>query len=324
MPTIEVRGLRKTYGTTVAVDHIDLDVAEGEILGILGPNGSGKTTTVECVAGLRRPDAGSLRVAGLTPGRDRDRLNRIVGVQLQQAGLQAKLTVREALELYSSFYEHPADGVALAERLSLGPKLDTRYGKLSGGQQQRLAIALALVGRPRVALLDELSTGLDPRSRRTVWEVVEDARAEGTTVLLVTHLMEEAQYLCDRVALFDRGRIVALDTPEGVVSRTRVPTVMSFFRTASGSASPAGAPDTAALAAIDGVERVRVREDGRIELGLTDEAVPEVLDRLAAEGIRPGRLRVVDATLDDAFLNLTSASADGTGAPGTGDTTEEA
>ncbi|WP_308294157.1 ABC transporter ATP-binding protein [Streptomyces sp. ST2-7A] len=276
MPSIEARGPRKTYGTTVAVDDIDLDVDEGEILGIPGPNGSGKTTTVECVARLRDPDAGTLRVAGLTPGRDRDRLNRIVGVQLQQAELQAKLTVREALALYASFHDNPANGVALAEQLALGPKLDTRYGKLSGGQQQRPAIALALIGRPRIALLDELSTGLDPRSRRAVWEVIEEARADGTTVLLVTHSMEEAQHLCDRLALFDRGRIIALDTPAGLIGHTRIPTVMSF-------SAPAGT-DTGELAAIEGVDRVRTRGDGRLELNLTDEAVIEVLSLLSARG----------------------------------------
>ncbi|QEO13404.1 ABC transporter ATP-binding protein [Agromyces intestinalis] len=220
MAIIEVLGPRKSYGTTVAVDGIDLDVAEGEILGVLGPNGSGKTTTVECIAGLRRPDAGTVRVAGVDPAVDRERITRLVGVQLQQAGLQPKLTVREAVALYASFFDRPLDGVALAERLGLAPKLGARYADLSGGQQQRLAVALALVGRPRIALLDELSTGLDPRSRRAVWEVIEQARDDGATIVLVTHNTEEARRLCDRVAVIDRGRITALDTPEGVISRT--------------------------------------------------------------------------------------------------------
>ena len=182
MSTIEVRGLQKRYGSTVAVDGIDLDVSEGEIVGILGPNGSGKTTTVECIAGLRKPDAGTVRVAGRDPAADRAAITKIVGVQLQEAALQPKLTAGEAIALYSSFYDDPVDGVALAERLGLGPKLRTRFADLSGGQQQRLAIALALVGRPRIALLDELSTGLDPRSRRAVWQVVEEARETGTTI----------------------------------------------------------------------------------------------------------------------------------------------
>jgi ABC-2 type transport system ATP-binding protein len=298
MATIEVRGLRKTYGATVAVDTIDLDVAEGEILGILGPNGSGKTTTVECMAGLRRPDSGTVRVAGFDPAADRGEITRLVGVQLQQAGLQAKLTPREAIELYASFFDDPVDGVALAERLGLGAKLDTRYADLSGGQQQRLAIALALVGRPRIALLDELSTGLDPRSRRDVWQVVEEARAGGATIVLVTHLMEEARHLCDRVAIIDRGRVAAIDTPEGVIGRTGAPTAMSF--------APSAPLDASVLEAIEGVTSARAREDGRIEVSLTDDAVTEVLAWLNAHEIRPGRLRVVDSTLDDAFLDLTS------------------
>jgi ABC-2 type transport system ATP-binding protein len=302
MATIEVRGLRKTYGTTVAVDELDLDVAEGEILGILGPNGSGKTTTVECIAGLRRPDAGTVRVAGLDPAADRAGVTRLVGVQLQQAALQAKITAREAIALFASFYDDPVDGVALAERLGLGAKLDTRYADLSGGQQQRLAIALALVGRPRIALLDELSTGLDPRSRRDVWQVVDEARAGGATIVLVTHFMEEARHLCDRVALIDRGRIKALDTPGGVIGRTGAPTTMSFV--------PSAPLDASVLSDIEGVTTVRSREDGQLELSLDDDAVLEVLGRLSAHGVRPGRLRVVDSTLDDAFLDLTSEGDD--------------
>ncbi|MFB7882703.1 ABC transporter ATP-binding protein [Microbacterium sp. NPDC056057] len=298
MAIIEVRGLRKTYGSTVAVDGIDFEVDDGEIFGILGPNGSGKTTTVECIAGLRKPDAGAIRVAGFDPVKNRDGTTKLVGVQLQQAGLPAKQTVREAISLYASFYDDPIDGVALADRLGLGPKLDTRYGNLSGGQQQRLAIALALVGRPRVALLDELSTGLDPRSRREVWDIVDEARDAGTTIVLVTHFMEEARHLCDRLAVIDQGRITALDTPEGVIGGIGAPTVMSFATTVP--------VDTPLLEAVMGVAAVRRREDGRLELSLTDEAVLPVLQVLADRGVHPDRLRIVDATLDDAFLDLTS------------------
>ncbi|MEO7270223.1 MAG: ABC transporter ATP-binding protein [Knoellia sp.] len=297
MTMIEVRGLRKTYGKVVAVDGIDLDVEEGEILGILGPNGSGKTTTVECIAGLRKPDSGTVRVAGLDPARDRTGITPLLGVQLQQAGLQPKLTVREALALYSSFYPHPVNGITLATRLGLGEKLDARYGKLSGGQQQRLAIALALIGRPRIALLDELTTGLDPRSRRTVWGLIEEARNNGITIVLVTHFMDEARHLCDRIALVDRGRITALDTPDGLIGQTSAPTMMSF-----------GAPDgldVALLADLAGVISARRREGGRVELSLDDAAVLDVLGWLTAHDVRPGRLRIVDSTLDDAYLDLT-------------------
>lgn len=302
MAIVEVRGLRKTYGSTIGVDSLDLDVADGEILGILGPNGSGKTTTVECIAGLRRPDAGTVRVAGFDPAKDRGSVTKLVGVQLQQAGLPAKQTAREAISLYASFYDDPVDGIALAERLGLGPKLDTRYVNLSGGQQQRLAIALALVGRPRVALLDELSTGLDPRSRRDVWAIVEDARDAGATIVLVTHFMEEARHLCDRVAVIDQGRITALDSPEGVIGRIGAPTVMSFATT-----TPVDGP---LLEGVDGVASVRRRDDGRVELSLTDDAVFPVLHLLADRGVHLERLRVVDATLDDAFLDLTGSGAE--------------
>lgn len=298
MAIVDVRGLRKTYGSTVAVDHLDLEVEDGEIFGILGPNGSGKTTTVECIAGLRRPDAG-VRVAGFDPHTARDRVTSFVGVQLQQAGRPAKQTVREAVSLHASFYEQSVDGIALVERLGLGSKLDTRYANLSGGHQQRLAIALALVGRPRVALLDELSTGLDPRSRREVWSIVEDARAAGATIILVTHFMEEARHLCDRVAVIDRGRLTAVDTPDGVIG---APTVMSF--------APSVAVDGEFLERVAGVAQVRRREDGRVELSLTDDAVLTVLQLLAARGVHPERLRIVDASLDDAFLDLTDTEGE--------------
>lgn len=298
MSLIEVRDLRKTYGSTVAVDRVSMDVAEGEMVGVLGPNGSGKTTTVECIAGLRRPDAGSVRVAGLDPAADRRALTAFVGVQLQQAGLQAKLTVREALALYASFHTDPVDGVALAERLGIGAKLDDRYEDLSGGQKQRLAVALALIGRPRVALLDELTTGLDPRSRRGVWEVVEQARADGTTIVLVTHFMEEAQHLCDRLVLVSEGRIVAEGTPREIIGQTGAPTTMSF--------TPSLPVARGSLSAIEGVSDVRAREADRLELNLTDPAVLEVLELLREQGVEPTRLRVEDSTLDDAFLDLTA------------------
>ncbi|WP_167002597.1 ABC transporter ATP-binding protein [Mumia sp. ZJ430] len=300
-PAIEVRGLRKTYGPVVAVDHVDLTVSEGEIFGVLGPNGSGKSTTVECIAGLRRPDAGSVRILGLDPVTDRDAVKRTVGVQLQSAGLQAKLRVREALDLFASFYDDPRDPLELATRLGLGERLDHPWRKLSGGQQQRLAIALALVGRPKVALLDELSTGLDPRSRREVWELVEEIRAEGTTILLVTHLMEEAQHLCDRIALVQRGRILVTDTPDGLIGRTAAPLIMSFV--------PDRTLDVAALTALGGVSDVMERS-GRMQVACDDTAVLAVLDRLRDEGVRPEHLRISESSLDEAYLDLITADAD--------------
>ncbi|MDX6364503.1 ABC transporter ATP-binding protein [Streptomyces sp. NPDC058274] len=299
-PVIEVSGLRKSYGGRAVVDGVSFAVEEGEIFGILGPNGAGKTTTVECVEGLRIPDAGRVRVAGLDPVADHEATSRVLGAQLQESELQAKLTVREALELYAAFYPHPADWRPLAERLGLTEKLTTRFAKLSGGQKQRLFIALALIGNPRVVVLDELTTGLDPRARRDTWELIEDIRAQGVTVLLVTHFMEEAQRLCDRIAVIDKGRIAALDTPAGLIRRSNGSTVISFTPSA-----PLDERDLAALPALASAEH----KDGRITLSGTDETVNAVITLLARHRITAHQLRVTDATLDDAFLDLTEAAA---------------
>jgi len=219
---IEVRGLHKEYGDTVAVDDVSFTVSEGEIFGILGPNGAGKTTTVECVEGLRKPDRGELRVLGLDPLRDRTELTQLLGAQLQESQLPAKLRVAEALDLYSSFYRAPADWRSLLEALGLAGKSDTPFRKLSGGQKQRLSIALALVGSPRIAVLDELTTGLDPQARRDTWDLIESIRDRGVTIVLVSHFMEEAERLCDRVALIDKGRVVVQDTPAGLAQRVDI------------------------------------------------------------------------------------------------------
>ncbi len=228
MAIIEVNGVRKSYAGRDVVDGVSFSVERGEIFGILGPNGAGKTTTVECVEGLRVPDAGTVRVAGLDPVADHDRVTRLLGAQLQESELQARLTVREALELYAALYPAPADWRPLADRLGLTDRLSTRFAKLSGGQKQRLFIALALIGDPEIVVLDELTTGLDPRARRDTWKLIEEIRDSGVTVLLVTHFMEEAQRLCDRIAVIDRGRVVALDTPSGLIRRSTGSTVLSF------------------------------------------------------------------------------------------------
>ncbi|MEV3913993.1 MULTISPECIES: ABC transporter ATP-binding protein [Streptomyces] len=296
MSVIEVSELRKSYGGRAVVDGVSFAVEEGEIFGILGPNGAGKTTTVECVEGLRIPDAGRVRVTGLDPVADHARVARVLGAQLQESELQAKLTVREALELYTAFHDKPLDWRPLAERLGLTQKLTTRFGKLSGGQKQRLFIALALVGNPRVVVLDELTTGLDPRARRDTWELIEDIRANGVTVLLVTHFMEEAQRLCDRIAVIDKGRIAALDTPAGLIHRSAGATVISF--------TPSAPLDDRELNALPGLAAIEHRE-GRLTLSGTDETVNAVLTLLARRHVTAHQLRVVDATLDDAFLDLT-------------------
>ncbi|MEU3505696.1 ABC transporter ATP-binding protein [Streptomyces hundungensis] len=300
MAIIEVTSLRKAYGRKPAVDGVSFTVEEGEIFGILGPNGAGKTTTVECVEGLRVPDAGTVRVAGHDPVADHDRVTRILGAQLQESELQPKLTVREALELYSAFYPDPADWRPLAERLGLAPKLTTRFAKLSGGQKQRLSIALALIGNPRVVVLDELTTGLDPRARRDTWELIEDVRRGGVTVLLVTHFMEEAQRLCDRIAVIDRGRLAALDTPSGLIRRAAGSTVISF--------TPSSPLDDLALAELPQAAAVEEKQ-GRVTIHGTDDTVNAVITLLARNHITAHQLRVSEATLDDAFLDLTEASA---------------
>ncbi|KEG39880.1 MULTISPECIES: ABC transporter ATP-binding protein [Actinomycetes] len=300
MSVIDVTDLRKAYGGRTAVDGVSFSVDEGEIFGILGPNGAGKTTTVECVEGLRVPDSGRVRVAGLDPVADHDEVTRVLGAQLQESELQPKLTVREALELYASFHRRPADWRPLAERLGLTEKLTTRFAKLSGGQKQRLFIALALIGNPRIVVLDELTTGLDPRARRDTWELIEDVRAGGVTVLLVTHFMEEAQRLCDRIAVIDQGRVAALDTPAGLVRRSAGATVISF--------TPSAPLDDADLNALPGLASV-ARKDGRITLSGTDDTVNAVLTLLARSHVTAHQLRVTDATLDDAFLDLTESPA---------------
>jgi len=219
VPIIEVEHLRKRYRDTVAVEDVSLTVEAGEIFGIVGPNGAGKTTTVELIQGLRTPDRGRVRVLGLDPWRDRDELRQRVGAQLQQSDLYDKVRVGEALELFASFYRDPADPGRLLDQLGLAGKRSTSFDKLSGGQRQRLSIALALVGDPEVAILDELSTGLDPHARRDTWRLIEEIRAGGVTVVLVSHDMEEIGRLCDRVAVLDAGRVVAIDTPERLTAR---------------------------------------------------------------------------------------------------------
>ncbi|MBS4752737.1 ABC transporter ATP-binding protein [Nocardioides sp. zg-ZUI104] len=294
---VSVRGLGKAYGEKVVVDDVSLDIAEGEVFGILGPNGSGKTTTVEMIAGVRVGDAGTVRVLGLDPWTDRHQVTKVLSIQLQESRLQAKITVQEAFELFSALYDDPLPWRETAERLGLGEHLARRFGQLSGGQQQRLSIALALLARPRVTILDELSTGLDPRARRDVWQIVRDLRAAGVTVLLVTHSMEEAQELCDRIAIIDRGRVRALDTPEGLIRAAGEATVMSFV--------PSAPTDLEELRLLPGVVSVEVAEGQVLVSGGEDVAVP-VLAALAAQDVLPRRLQVRTGSLDTAYLDLTA------------------
>ena len=219
LPVIRVSGIRKAYGRTVAVDDVSFEVAEGEIFGLIGPNGAGKTTTMECVEGLRTPERGSISVLGLDPFRDVYALQKRIGVQLQEAQLQKRIKVWEAVDLWASLYRTSVDGPALLEQLGLADKRNAWFMTLSGGQKQRLFIALALINDPEVVFLDELTTGLDPQARRAIWDLVRGIRDRGKTVFLTTHLMEEAERLCDRVAIIEHGRIIDIDTPGGLVRR---------------------------------------------------------------------------------------------------------
>ena len=293
---IEVQNMRKRYGDTVAVDGISFTVQQGEIFGILGPNGAGKTTTVECIEGLRTPDSGTISVLGLDPIRDRGELRQRLGAQLQDSELPERLRVGEALELYSSFYARPADWRALMDRLGLSGKRDTRFGKLSGGQKQRLSIALALIGSPRVAVLDELTTGLDPQARRDTWALIEGIRDTGVTILLVTHFMEEAERLCDRVALIDSGRIVALDSPAGLATGVDAEQRVRF--------RPSRPMDDSLLTALPEVTSVTRRGETVVVTGTGDVALA-VTSVLARNGIVAAQLRVEQASLEDAFVALT-------------------
>jgi ABC-2 type transport system ATP-binding protein len=237
MAAIDVHDLHKRYGRTTALDDVGFTVGAGEIFGLLGRNGAGKSTTVAAIAGLIRPDRGTVQVLGLDPVADRARVRRVLGVQLQSAALHYALTVRELVRLHRSFHRTGADPDELIDTLGLTPVRDTRFENLSGGEAQRTSIAVALVGRPRVAVLDELTTGLDPEGRRALWSVVAGLRGSGVTVLLVSHLMEEVERLCDRVALLDHGRLLALDTPAGLMARTGRSTLDEAFLALTGGAA---------------------------------------------------------------------------------------
>ncbi|MGW4502748.1 ATP-binding cassette domain-containing protein [Micromonospora sp. NPDC004336] len=296
MPVIEVDHLQKRYGEKVAVADVSFTVEQGEIFGVLGPNGAGKTTTVECVQGLRRPDGGTVRVLGLDPIRDRAEVRQRVGAQLQESQLPDKVRVREALDLYRSFYRNRADIDELLTDLGLAEQRDTYFQKLSGGQKQRLSVALALVGRPEVAILDELTTGLDPQGRRDTWDLVERIRDRGVTVVLVTHFMEEAERLCDRLAIIDRGRVVAIDSPSGLLDRVAADHRVRF--------RPEGPVEDALLLASPAVTGVS-RHGAEVTVTGTRDVLQSVLAALDGAGVRYTDLRVEQPSLDDAFVSLT-------------------
>jgi ABC-2 type transport system ATP-binding protein len=296
MPVIEVQNLQKRYRDQFAVRDVSFSVEQGEIFGIIGPNGAGKTTIVECIEGLRKPDRGQIRVLGLDPQRDRDELRRRIGTQLQASQLPEQIKVWEALDLYASFYSQLANWKQLIEQLGLSEKRNTVFSKLSGGQKQRLFVALALVGDPEILILDELTTGLDPQARQSIWQLIEDIRDRGVTILLVTHFMEEAERLCDRIAMIDAGRVVVLDTPAGIVSRVNSEQRVRF--------RPSVPLDDHLLAGLHEVHSI-TRSGPTVVVAGTGNLVQAVTSVLARHQIIANELRIEQAGLDDAFIALT-------------------
>ncbi|PKN84057.1 MAG: multidrug ABC transporter ATP-binding protein [Chloroflexi bacterium HGW-Chloroflexi-8] len=296
---VEVEGLSKTYGTTIAVDNLSFSVDKGEIFGMVGPNGAGKTTTMECLEGLRKPDRGFIRTLGVDPQQDSKFIKSRTGMQLQQSNLPERMKVWEALDLYSSFYAKPADWRDLLSQLGLEEKRNTAFSKLSGGQKQRLFIAMALLPDPDLIFLDELTTGLDPQARHAIWDLIRSVQSKGKTILLTTHFMEEAERLCDRVAILDHGQLVAMDTPsalvhslgkeERIVFRTQNALPMAFEK------------------AFSGTTRVEKQGETIIIHGNSDHSplVVEVVNQLASQGIQFQDLHTEQATLEDVFLKLT-------------------
>jgi len=298
-PAIVLEALHKSYGDVRAVDGISFSVPRGEIFGMVGPNGAGKTTTIECLEGLRKPSFGTARVLGLDPERQGYELRERIGVQLQSSALPDRLKVREILDLFSAFYRKSVPWPPLLDELGLAEKAGAHFGKLSGGQKQRLFIALALLNDPEIVFLDELTTGLDPQARRAMWDLVKGIRAKGKTVFLTTHYMEEATQLCDRVAVIDHGRIVALDSPARLIASLGAENRVVF--TAEGA-------DPGLFRALPGVSRVESAE-GRIAVyGAGDDLVVHVVMALAGAKIKFRDLRTEQPTLEDVFLVLTGAA----------------
>lgn len=298
-PIVKVEGLRKTYGATVAVDEVSFEVHEGEIFGMVGPNGAGKTTTIECLEGLRMPDDGQVSVLGVDPQRESHYLHLYTGMQLQQSNLPERMKVWEALDLYSSFYPNAANWEDLLLQLGLEEKRQTPFSKLSGGQKQRLFIALALIPNPQLIFLDELTTGLDPQARHAIWDLVRVVRSKGTTILLTTHYMEEAERLCDRVAILDRGRIVAMDTPAELIRSHGTEERLIF------NIDRALPPEF--IKTVDQIGKLEIQGDKVAVYGDACQTtlVSDVVLLLARLDIHFRNLRSEQSTLEDVFLKLT-------------------
>jgi ABC-2 type transport system ATP-binding protein len=300
---LSVRGLRKTYGDVVAVAALDLEVRAGECFGLLGPNGAGKTTTIEICEGLLAPDAGSVHVLGMRWADDAKSLRARLGIQLQETQLSEKLTVEETVRLFRSFYPSGRSVPEIIGLVQLDEKRRARVGTLSGGQKQRLAVACALVGDPDLLFLDEPTTGLDPQSRRQLWDIIDRFRSDGGTTVLTTHYMDEAERLCDRVAIVDQGRVIALGTPRELIASLGAGHVIEFALDGS------GAIDEATLAGLAGVKSAR-RAGGTwaLQVGAAHQTIPLLLDALASRGLPLTELSTHSPTLEDVFVTLTGRS----------------
>jgi ABC-2 type transport system ATP-binding protein len=294
-PVVTVQNLVKRYGKFVAVNDVSFSIREGEIFGIIGPNGAGKTTTVECISGLRVPDSGSIQVYGLSPQKDRNKIREFLGVQLQESTLPPRAKVGEAVRLFASFYPNPLNPDELLDSLGIKNIKNSIFKKLSGGQKQRLSIALALVGNPKIAILDELTTGLDPEARRETWALIESIRERGVTVILVTHFMDEAERLCDRLALINHGKLVVLDTPEAIAAMAGGNRVRFV---------PSKPVDDKILYAIRGVNQIERKERYIIVTGNGDLAA-SVINALSKIGVSISDIEARTGNLDDAFVKLT-------------------
>jgi ABC-2 type transport system ATP-binding protein len=309
---LRVRGLRKTYTDVVAVDGLDLEIAPGECFGLLGPNGAGKTTTIEICEGLLEPDAGEVSVLGMTWARDEKALRERLGIQLQETQLSEKLTVAETLTLFRSFYKDGSDVDDVIARVQLEEKRNARVGKLSGGQKQRLALACSIIGNPDLLFLDEPTTGLDPQSRRQLWDLIEEFKSSGRTTVLTTHYMDEAEMLCDRVAIVDHGKVIALGSPRKLIESLGAEHVVEFgvrVGTLTPDSDPDGLIDELTvefLASLPGVQGARFH-DGEYELKVSElhRAVPALLSALAERKLELSKLTTHSATLEDVFVALT-------------------
>lgn len=298
MPSvIEVRNLRKTYGSLIAVDDISFDVYEGEIFGMVGPNGAGKTTTIECIEGLRQQDGGSVQLLGMDPIKDRRAIANRIGIQLQESALPQRLLAGEALDLFASFYKHRVNNENLLETLGLTEKRSSSFKKLSGGQKQRLFIALALINKPTVVFFDELTTGLDPQARRSMWKLVRQIREQGCTVFLTTHFMEEAERLCDRVLIIDHGKLVSLDTPEAMIRSLGAENRLVF--------TLPGNKVAPILTDLPQVSRVEQFGDRVVVYGHGERFASSVVYALEDAGVDFVDLRTEQPNLEDVFLSLT-------------------